>query len=197
MIDLNSNEYDVKEVSIFNDGEPGAVENVKISKIEKKTTDDSTPDWKIFFKDANDKEINFGFYYVDINRNEWAPKKWKTQATLLKHLVNAIIGEGTKLPKFETTEEALDKIMGKLSKEFKPSATYRIFTNYGTTNKPSKYISVRGFAPMIESMSVPASESRLTKGGVDRMTRLEADSESEVGTSTAVAEAPATDEKDW
>ena len=51
-------------VTVFNNGNTGKVENVKMSVTKKSATDpDNSPDYKLIFTDVTGGQVNVGFYY--------------------------------------------------------------------------------------------------------------------------------------
>lgn len=174
MINLNDESFDGgSNVTIFNNGTAGIVENVKIS-VKKKTAEDKerAPDYKINYTDASGGEVNTAFWYVT------EPTDYATvdelvikQGKVLKHLIHAIYGSDYDFPNYTNGAVMLDGVM-KLIKDGAGN-TYRVFANYGSTRSVKEYIQVRSWVPFIEPMNV--SDSRLKPGNIDAMERLVAD----------------------
>lgn len=194
-INLNDNAYDQKEVSIFNNGEAGIVENVSISVFKKKKDDKETlPDYSIVFTDENGKTTNMGFYHIkEATQYKTVEEQVMDRGKKLKHLFHAILGKDYQIPSFETHQQMLDVSM-KLFSENVGSNKFRVFANYGTTTSKKAYIQIRTFVPFIESMSVPKEDSRLELSTIDNMIRLQADPKS---TTQSTAELLEEDDSDW
>lgn len=172
MINLNENSFDSTSVSIFNNGVAGVVDNVKLSKIERKTDPNSNnPDYKLIFVDSNNAEINMAFWYLDQNKDTFA-KDLTKQGKMLKHLVSCYHGENFNFPTFNTPKELLDTCMNLIMQKALTTPV-RVYATYGTTQYPKKYIQIRNYVPFIEPMNVAAS--RLSSNSIDQMTRIEED----------------------
>jgi hypothetical protein len=179
MINLNDEKFDQSgsDVIIFNGGTAGLAENVTMS-VDKKAADakEGSPDYKVVFTDSNGGTCNHGLWFVtggnDYNDEATLINK---QAKLLKHLVHAVYGSDYQFPQFGNATEMLNGCM-KLLKEGLPNAgQFRIWTNYGTTQGPKKYIQPRGWVPCVEPMTVPIAETRLQSSGIENMERLTED----------------------
>jgi hypothetical protein len=177
-INLNDASFDAKEVSIFNDGNAGIVDNVTMT-VEKKGADDkdNAPDYKLIFTDASGSTINLAYWYIDSSR-EYAEQNLKKQGKALKHLIHCYKGEDFSFPEFKDEKDMLDKCM-KILKEAKTEGKkVRIYTNYGTEGYEKQYIQVRSFVPFIESMKVAIEDTRLKKSSIEVLERMTADVDS-------------------
>ena len=177
MYNLNDASFDAKPGTIiFNNGDAGVVNNVTVT-IAKKTAEDkpTSPDYKLVFTDENGGTCNTSFYYIT-EATSWATidELVKKQGTVLKHVLHAIYGNSYVIPgTFSTAKELLDGCMKLVRDGLASGAKFRVFANYGSTQKVSNYIQPRNWVPFMESMSVDAKESRLVAGKIDAMARLE------------------------
>lgn len=150
-INLNNSEEFVKELKIFNDGNAGIVEPVRV-RIEVKTSldsDDKKPNYKLIAQDINGAEINEGFYYHEPD----APGFTKYQAQRLILLARGVLGANVVFPVWNTPKEALDGVMhmvnGGLNRPF------RVAVCYGTTKNPSQYLGFKSFGSFIQPITDP------------------------------------------
>lgn len=173
MINLNDERFDVSDISIFNDGKAGIVDNVSYS-IEKKKPGDpmNAPDYKITYTDSKGS-VNTGLYYLDPNSEKFKDYL-RYQGADLKHMYKEIFGKDKQLPTFSNVKEMLDSVMNEL-KSVEKTTKVRVAVCYGTVKKPSAYLRVRNFPPFIESMSVPFDKTELTLKREDQTERLVAD----------------------
>ena len=126
MLDLNNAEdFGVKEVKIFNNGDGGIAKNVSL-RVDKKPEGDTSnqPDYKLYAVGANG-EVNEGFYYSDD-----AEKFKRYQSQKLINLARGVMGNDYKFENFASPMEALDKIMllVKQNSVDSPSATAADFS---------------------------------------------------------------------
>lgn len=191
MINLNDDSFDGgSNVTIFNNGTAGIVENVKLS-VRKKTAEDKdrAPDYKLTYTDANGGEVNTAFWYVTEGTDyATVEQQIQKQGKVLKHLIHAVYGADYEFPNYPNATAMLDGVM-KLLKDGS-GGTYRVFANYGSTMGVKEYIQVRSWVPFIEAMDV--TDSRLKPGNIDAMERLVADAVSSNGVATAT-----TDGDEW
>jgi len=193
MINLNDNTFDGNaNVAIFNNGEAGVVENVKLS-VYKKGNDDkeNAPDYKLVFTDTTGASVNTAFWTVTED-TEYATieQQIKKQGKMLKHVIHAVYGADYEFPQYPNPKAMLSGVM-KLVKEGTGQNLYRVFANYGSTMGVKAYIQVRSWVPFMEPTSVATEDTRLTRGNIDAMERLVEDTV----TSNSVATADAGD--DW
>jgi hypothetical protein len=170
MFDLNSKEFQGN--SIFNDGVAGLTKNVEI-KIEKKVGEGNTPDYKLIAKDENG-QINVGFYYPGNNpakSKEDNEKFAKQQVSRVLHIARAVMGSDYKFPQVNSAKEAYDTLFELITPHCE-GKKFNVYTSYGTTTRPSKYLGFRYFN-FIESAD--ATVSRLRPNNMDLMERVEAD----------------------
>lgn len=180
---INFSELDVKDKSpVFNNGNAGQVV-AKVFVEKRKPEDGATfPDWKIIFKDKDDRQLNEGFYYLDPSRyssDEKFNARLNFEAKKLKHLVHGIMGKGVDFPVFEDTKEMLDGCMKML--QTAEGTTVNLGVTYGTTKRPNKkgYLQLKSTFPMItdvdteisfndnDLMEKPESVQEPTKGSAD------------------------------
>lgn len=197
-INLNDRNFDVGDVTIFNEGKAGRVNDVTL-RVEKKDSSDTSrsPDWKVFYTDPAGGEVNDGYYYLD-QKHEKFKTHLKYQGAALKHLLHAVFGEKMQIPEFKTAKEMLDKCMTELSKT-PEDKKFRVGVSYGTGTRPSAYLRVKPYPVFIEPMSVPEAESRIVFTGDYLMQRPVADAEEdalEAFTTDNVKENPKEDTTD-
>ena len=192
-INLNDESFDGgSNVSIFNNGTAGIVENVTLS-ITKKTKEDkeNAPDYKILYTDGTG-EVNTAFWYIkEATEYNTIDEQIQKQGKVCKHLIHAVYGSDYEFPSYPNSTAMLDGVM-KLLREGAGDSTFRVFANYGSTMGVKQYIQVRSWVPFIEPMSVSLDDSRLKPGNIDAMERLVEDSINSNGVDTKV---PAGD--DW
>lgn len=156
MIDLNEEQYESRDIQIFNDGNAGSVDNVDV-RVEKKGAGvtDNTPDYKLVISDEKG-EINEGFYYqksLDPTVADEDSPGWKNyQARKLRALIKGVMGEDFEIPPFNTPTEGLDTIMQIVAKNV-AGKKFRVFATYGTTRRPSQYLQLKSFGNFVERMS--------------------------------------------
>lgn len=167
MFDLNGEEFK-KPVSIFNNGVAGKVNNVKISKVEKKPMDGApgAPDYKVYFADAS-SEINQGFWKE--------PKNPKYEIQRMKSIADALVPSDFVYPavKDGTAAAAID-VLAKVIRDNSPEKLLNVFVTYGTEDYPSNYLNLRYFN-FVESSETPEAASRLTARDSDLLIKLEPD----------------------
>lgn len=198
MIDLNSEDYNQKEgKAIFNEGNAGIVDNVRVSLVRRKPEDKETaPDYKVVFTDEKGAECNTSFWYVEKPTTyDTVEKLIQKQGKVLKHLAHAILGDNFKFPPFANAKEMLDGIMKSLNGGLAKAGTFRIFANYGTKDYPKSFIQPRSWVPFMESSTVALDATRLKPGNIDQMTRKEED-KVDVGTDAGNASTD-DDGDDW
>jgi hypothetical protein len=174
MFNLNDKSFD-GGVAIFNGGVAGKVNNVGISVDRKKSTDpDNSPDYKVYFKDAQGALINQGFYYHKDNEMYDEKRNKDLEVYLVSRVLSiakAVVGKDYTFAEYQTSKEAIDGLF-KLINENSADKTVNVFVTYGTTTKPSQYLGLRYFN-FVESTD--ASPSRLVKNNTDQMERIVAD----------------------
>jgi len=162
MINLNDDKYSVKESKVFNNGEAGVVEDFDI-RIDRKTDEDHdrAPDYKlIFVKDG--AEVNRGYYYQDDFDRAKNPEQAETRYVAeMKHLAESVLGKNAEYPQFNNYRELLDWTMETLS-EKASKFKFRGVVDYGTTNYPNRFLSIKKFAPYMQNMK---TENTLRFGG--------------------------------
>ena len=139
MFDLNGEDFQEREIKgIFNAGNAGKAENIKIKEVIKKQVDDApgAPDYKVIFADVDDQVINVGFWKE--------PKNEKVEVSRALHIARAVLGKDYKFPAVKDCADALNKLMKLVSKESK-GKLFNLYTNYGTEAYPKKYLTVRYF----------------------------------------------------
>jgi hypothetical protein len=162
-IDLNSSEFDSKEINIFNDGEIGVAQNIKVSIV--KGEEDKPinyPDFHLKFTDDKGGEVDKGFYFLDTENPDFE-KRGVGLGKELKHIWGNILGKDTEIPGFDSYKEMLNGMMLEFKKacDANPEKLYRVAVAYGTTDRPQKYLRVVFYPPYFESMEVKAEETRV------------------------------------
>lgn len=192
MIDLNDSSFDGGgDVSIFNDGNAGIVENVTIGLIKKSKEDkDTAPEYKLTFTDESGASCNMAFWYItEDTAYKTVDEQTARLGKIMKHVAHVILGQDFVFPKFENAKQLLDGMMKLFNKGLANAPKIRVFANYGASTSPKEYIQVRSWVPFMESMDTDAG--RLKAGNFDCMERLTAD--------VAVAEGATAsdDDSDW
>jgi hypothetical protein len=150
-VNFNNSEDFVKEFKIFNDGNAGIVDNVKM-RVEKKAAsdnDDKKPVYKLIATDDK-SEINEGFYYCEPDSNAF--DKYQAQRLIL--LAKGVLGKDIVFPVFSTPVEALDGVMKMIAPELN-KRPYRVAVCYGTTKRKGSYLGFKSFGSFIQPMSEP------------------------------------------
>lgn len=178
MYDLNDNGFDAKQgVTIFNDGNAGLVNDVKMS-VYKKTKEDkpNAPDYKIIFADKNGGECSTSYWYVTQDTQySTIDEQVKKQGKSMKHIIHAVYGADHQIAfKASNAKELLDHAMKYIKDGLANAGKFRIFATYGTLNATKKYIQPRSWVPFVESMSVDETSTRLKLAPtVDAIARIE------------------------
>ena len=157
MFDLNGEDFQEKEVKrIFNNGNGGKVNNVTISKVEKKQIGEApaAPDYRIFFADEGGAEVNIGFW-----REAKDDTSAKRELGRLVHIARAVLGKDYVFPSIGSYTEGVDTL-SKLIATNSSGKAFNLFVAYGNEGYPKKYLTIRYF-DFIETADTPESESRL------------------------------------
>jgi hypothetical protein len=176
MIDLNESSYDGGgDVSIFNDGNAGVVENVTLSIIKKGKDDKETaPEYKLVFTDESGASCNMAFWYItEDTAFKTVTEQEQRLGKIMKHVAHVILGNDFTFPKFENGKQLLDGMMKLFNKGLSGAPKIRVFANYGVNDFPKEYIQIRTWVPFMESMDTEAG--KLKAGSLDCMVRLKAD----------------------
>jgi hypothetical protein len=179
MINLNDASFDAKEgVAIFNEGKAGIAENVTLTVNKRKPEDkDTSPEYKLTFTDANGGACNTSFWYVEKDTEySTVAEQIQKQGKVLKHVIHAIYGGSYAFPNFNSARELLDGCMKIIRDGLASGVKFRVFANYGTTSSVKKYIQPRSWVPFLEPMTVSIAETRLKRGDLDAMDRVQEDS---------------------
>lgn len=191
MAGLNLNEnIGGNGIVIFNDGDAGRVDGVKLT-IEKKDSSDTSnkPDYKILLTDKNGGTVNQGFYYASDDDDD---SRFNTTLGRMLSVAKAVI-PGDFVFKDVTglsRKEIVDYIFG-VAKQFEDNTPVNVFVNYGTITKPNPYLSLR-FFNFIERPD--AVKSGLGKRNTDLLIRPEQDKPADT---TGGFTAPAADIPGW
>jgi len=171
-VNINSDEYNVSDVVIFNDGNSGIVENVVITKIEKRPATDPThlPDWKVFYKSENGGEIGEGIFYPDLTDE----KRTKNLFKKIRHLSHCVLGVSHPYPTFPDENSAVDGILSAVAGKV-AGKKFRVLATFGTTMGPKNFVQIRSYPPFIELMNVPLADTKLKPSSIDSMVRLTPD----------------------
>jgi len=179
MYDLNDNGFDAKQgVTIFNDGNAGLVNDVKMS-VYKKTKDDkeNAPDYKVTFTDSSGGEVSSSYWYATKDTQySTIEEQARKQGKSMKHIIHAVYGASFEIPFIaKSPKELLDMSM-KCIKDGLAStpSKFRIFATYGTLNSVKNYIQPRSWVPFVESMNTSEDATRLKLApSIDAMARVE------------------------
>jgi hypothetical protein len=168
-------------VTVFNNGNAGKVENVKMS-VTKKTVEDAdnAPDYKLLFTDNTGGVINTGFYYHKDNDMNTAERNKDLATWLVSRIHSAaksVVPANFVFPEVNSAKEAVDSLF-KIIKDNCEGKFVNVYVTYGTVSKPSKYLTTRYFN-FVESADTPANQTRLKPSNTDQMTKLEADAPTE------------------
>jgi hypothetical protein len=147
MLDFNNAEdFGVKEVKIFNNGNAGIAKDVAL-RVDKKPDGDTSnqPDYKLYAVDANG-EVNEGFYYSD---DEEKFRKYQSQKLI--NLARGVMGNDYKFENFKSPAEALDKIM-LLVKQNSVDKKYNVVVCYGTKRRPDKFLKFKSFNKFVQDV---------------------------------------------
>ena len=175
--------------TVFNNGNTGKVENVKMSVTKKTATDpDNSPDFKLIFTDTTGGQINTGFYYHKDNEMADEKRNRDMETWLVSRVLSAakaVVPTDFTFPEVTTSKEALNSLF-KIINDHAANTLVNVYVTYGTTAKPSQYLSTRYFN-FVENANTPASMTRLKPSANDMMEKLVADAPSTdntAGTST-------------
>ena len=140
MINLDSEEYNEKTVNpIFNGGQAGVVKGVT-ARIERKKDGDNpkSPDFKIFFIDDKNGEMNVGYY----DDKDAASDKGKAYFVReMKHLARE---SGIKLPnEIASLSDLLNLTMKGLSTAM-PKNKYNVAVSFGKKTYPKSFLEISG-----------------------------------------------------
>jgi len=185
MIDLNDESIagEGNAVKIFNGGNASAnVENCELVRIEKADKYDALD---FFFADSSGGEIKLREWFVDYERDGYE-KKELSQAKRIKHILTKFLPEGTQLPQAQNSEDLLKKATAALGNTFAG-----VKLRMKVTFKESGYLQIPPYVPFLESMAVPANESKLYMGNIDITEKPEASSPASIETAGAASGAGA------
>lgn len=164
-------------VTVFNNGNTGKVENVKMSVTKKSSTDpDNSPDYKLVFSDVTGGQINTGFYYHKDNELYDEKRNRDLETWLVSRVLSAaksVVPNDFVFPEVSSSKEALDSLF-KIIKDNSDDKLVNVYVTYGTVNKPSQYLGLRYFN-FVESADTPANMSRLKTSANDQMEKVTAD----------------------
>lgn len=166
MFDLNKKEAGS---AVFNNGVAGKAVGVNIT-VEKRKADepDSYPQYKLIVSDeSGGMAINQGFYFSD----EDDEKRQQMTYQRVKSISEAVIPEEFVYPEVNGYIDAMNTLF-KVIKDNSEGVKVDVFTSYGYTNKPSKYLGLRMFN-FIQKQGVPFD--RLKPTATDILERPEAD----------------------
>lgn len=175
MMDLNSSEFATKEIKVFNNGEAGKVKNVKVA-VEKRKVDEpeSHPDYKLIFTDENGGSVNMGVYYWKDNPQKSDEQNTRSKGFFIQRLLSvakSLLGNDYVFPAVKSDDDAVNVIMKLVNNAVKGgNNVINLFTTYGTTGYPKKFLNVR-FFDFIEAVDTPDGASRLNPKRDDLMIR--------------------------
>ena len=163
--------------TVFNNGNTGKVENVRMSVLKKSATDaDNSPDYKLIMTDVTGGQVNQGFYYHKNNEMYDDKRNKDLETWLVSRVLSAaksVLPAEFEFPNFDTSKDALDFLF-KTIKENCDDKMVNTYVTYGTTGKPSQYLGLRYFN-FVESVDVAANMTRLKPSNTDQMDKVTAD----------------------
>lgn len=179
MYNLNDDGFNAKQgVTIFNDGNAGLVNDVKMS-VYKKTKEDkeNAPDYKVTFTDSNGGEVSSSYWYATKDTQySTIEEQARKQGKSMKHIIHAVYGASFEIPFIaKSPKELLDMSMKCIKDGLSSSPSkFRIFATYGTLNSVKNYIQPRSWVPFVESMDTSEDATRLKLAPtIDAMARVE------------------------
>ena len=179
MYNLNDDGFNAKQgVTIFNDGNAGLVNDVKMS-VYKKTNEDkeNAPDYKVTFTDSSGGEVSSSYWYATKDTQySTIEEQARKQGKSMKHIIHAVYGASFEIPFIaKSPKELLDMSMKCIKDGLSSSPSkFRIFATYGTLNSVKNYIQPRSWVPFVESMSTSEDATRLKLAPtIDAMARVE------------------------
>lgn len=193
-IDLNGKDFE-GGTAIFNGGNAGLAKDVTIS-VAKRQVDEpeNYPDYKLTAKDAVGSELTQGFYYFTPNpqKDEAFNEKRATQeVSRVLHVARAVMGADYKFPVIDSVKEAYD-VLFTLVKDNAGDSKFNVFTTYGSSMRPSKYLGLRYF----DFIEPAGGVSRLYVKKGDSLERIVADAPQGNATDQ-VAQSPAPKTESW
>ena len=163
--------------TVFNNGNTGKVENVRMSVLKKSSTDpDNSPDYKLIMTDVTGGQVNQGFYYHKNNELYDEKRNSDLETWLVSRVLSAakaVVPVDFMFPEVANSKEALDSLF-KIIKDNCDDKMVNTYVTYGTTNKPSQYLGLRYFN-FVESADTPANMTRLKPSNTDQMEKITAD----------------------
>ena len=179
MYNLNDDGFNAKQgVTIFNDGNAGLVNDVKMS-VYKKTNEDkeNAPDYKVTFTDSSGGEVSSSYWYATKDTQySTIEEQARKQGKSMKHIIHAVYGASFEIPFIaKSPKELLDMSMKCIKDGLSSSPSkFRIFATYGTLNSVKNYIQPRSWVPFVESMNTSEDATRLKLAPtIDAMARVE------------------------
>lgn len=182
---FNFNERSVMSggVAVFNNGNAGKVEDVKIEVAKRRADESDTyPMYKVIMTDKLGAQMNQGFYEFTENSMKDAEGNAKMSGYLIDRVLSiaqAVVPEGFVYPDIaetgnlvKDTNVALDTLF-KIINEHSKNTNVNVFTTYGTKQKPSRFLGLRYFNFVEKAGNT--GFSRLTPKGDDQMERITED----------------------
>ena len=179
MYNLNDDGFNAKQgVTIFNDGNAGLVNDVKMSVYKKGKDDkDNAPDYKVTFTDSSGGEVSSSYWYATKDTQySTIEEQARKQGKSMKHIIHAVYGASFEIPFIaQNPKELLDMSMKCIKDGLSSSPSkFRIFATYGTLNSVKNYIQPRSWVPFVESMNTSEDATRLKLAPtIDAMARVE------------------------
>lgn len=194
MLDLNNIKNE--EFVVFNGGVAGSVSNVGVTVEKKKSSDHmNAPDYKVIFTDQNGGTCNVGFYYptkMDNQTKEAFDRGVNMNLRRIREIVDALGLKDYKFPAVSSVKEAYD-VFFTVIRDNSEGKLVKVYCNYGTTVRPSIYLSPRFFSFCKEN-----TESQVfLPDNRDVMERIVPDESSNMMSQTSMgAPTPPSDEDD-
>lgn len=177
---LNDENFGGGGVTVFNNGNTGKVENVKMYVTKKSPEDnDLAPDYKLVFTDVAGGQINQGFYYHKVNEQDDEKRNKDKQTWLISRILSAakaVVGKDfifTEFPENTPMNTIVDYLF-KIIRENSEDKMVNVYATYGTVDRPSQYLGARYFN-FVENIDTPSNMSKLMFSKNDQMEKLKAD----------------------
>lgn len=138
-INLNDEQYEVAGgFKIFNGGVAGIVNGIKVRVERKKASDaDNAPKYKVILKDADDAEMNKGYF----DGNDKPEKSDAAKGFFVKEMKHLAGLFDVKLPDtIETYDGLLDTVMRGCYE--KGETLVNVAVSYGTIDRPKKFLEI-------------------------------------------------------
>lgn len=149
-IKLNDSQYELSNVKVFNNGKAGIVYECKVRLESRKPSDpDNMPKFKLILTDANGGDINKG-YFGNFDKASDAALTFFVKE--MKHLAGIF---GVTLPEEFNSYDELLAVTMKMCYEKQAETVVNVFVDYGTKDRPSKYLNIASAFSITKSTETP------------------------------------------